>query len=139
MFSLPCSSHHAPSSGQLAPARGSHVSTSGSHTPLCLPRAAAKSSSTNLLLPCPLLQLLLNGLFYCPFYFPCIANFLYFCIFSFILLFVLLFVGFYLPAKMWFDLEEEIVVGGRPSAPFWFSSFGSPLVLCSACFAIIIL
>jgi hypothetical protein len=29
-------------------------------------------------------------------------------------------VGFYLPAMMWFDLEEEIVVGGRPSAPLWF-------------------
>jgi hypothetical protein len=46
--------------------------------------------------------------------------FLNFCIFSFILLFVLLFVGFYLLTMMWFDLEEEIVVGGRPSAPLWF-------------------
>jgi hypothetical protein len=61
---------------------------------------------------------LLNGLFCCSFYFPCIIIFLYF---SFILLFVLLFVGFYLPAMMWFDLEEEIVGGGRPSAFLWFS------------------
>ena len=28
--------------------------------------------------------------------------------------------GFYLPAMMWFDLEEEIVVDGRPSASLWF-------------------
>jgi hypothetical protein len=47
---------------------------------------------------------------------------LFSCNFSFILLFVLLFVSFYLPALTWFDLEEEIDVGGRPStAPFWFS------------------
>jgi hypothetical protein len=54
------------------------------------------------------------------FYFPCIVNCLYFCTFNFILLFVLLFVGFYLFTMMWFDLEEEIDVGGRPSAPLWF-------------------
>jgi hypothetical protein len=29
-------------------------------------------------------------------------------------------VDFYLPAMMWFDLEEEIVVGGRLSASLWF-------------------
>jgi hypothetical protein len=29
-------------------------------------------------------------------------------------------VGFYLFAMMWFDFEEEIVVGGRPSASLWF-------------------
>ena len=28
--------------------------------------------------------------------------------------------GFYLPAMMWFDLEEKIVVDGRPSASLWF-------------------
>jgi hypothetical protein len=37
------------------------------------------------------------------------------------LLFVLFFVGFYLPTMMWFDLEEEIDVSGHPSAPLWFS------------------
>jgi hypothetical protein len=30
-------------------------------------------------------------------------------------------VGFYLLAMMWFDLEEEIDVGGRPSTSLWFS------------------
>jgi hypothetical protein len=29
-------------------------------------------------------------------------------------------VGFYLPAMIWFDLEEEIVAGGRPSASLRF-------------------
>jgi hypothetical protein len=45
------------------------------------------------------------------FYFLCIVNFLYFYLF---------FVGFYFPAMMWFDFEEEIVVGGRPLASLWF-------------------
>jgi hypothetical protein len=30
-------------------------------------------------------------------------------------------VGFYLPAMIWSDLEEEIVDGGCPSALLWFS------------------
>jgi hypothetical protein len=39
------------------------------------------------------------------------------------MLFVLHFVGFYLSAMMWFDLEEEINVGGPPSTvPLWFSA-----------------
>jgi hypothetical protein len=29
-------------------------------------------------------------------------------------------VGFYLPVIMWFDFEEEIVVGGRPATSLWF-------------------
>jgi hypothetical protein len=48
---------------------------------------------------------------------------MYFYTFSFILLFVLHFVGFYLSAMMWFDLEEEIDVGDPPSmVPLWFSA-----------------
>ena len=47
---------------------------------------------------------------------------MYFGTFNFILLFVLLFVGFFLFAMMWFDLEEEIDVGGPPlTVPLWFS------------------
>jgi hypothetical protein len=92
-----------------APMRGSHALARASHAPLCPPQANARSSPANLLLPCP--QPWLSGLFYCSFYFLCIVNFLYF---------YLLFVGFYLPAMMWFDFEEEIVVGGRPSASLWF-------------------
>ena len=84
---------------------GPHAPTRASHAPQCLPRVAARSSPANLLPPCPLLQPLLSGLFCCSFYFPCIVIFLYF---SFILLFVLFFVGFYLLALMWFDFEEEI-------------------------------
>jgi hypothetical protein len=118
MSSQPCSSHHAPPRGLHVPACGFHAPTHASHALLCPPRAAARSSSTNLLPPYSLLQLLLNGLFCCSFYFPFIIIFLYF---SLILLFVLLFVGSYHPAMMWFDLEEEIDVGGRHSAPFWFS------------------
>jgi hypothetical protein len=34
--------------------------------------------------------------------------------------FCLFFVGFYLPVVIWFDLEEEIVAGGRPLASLWF-------------------
>ena len=37
------------------------------------------------------------------------------------LLFVLFFVGLYVPPMMWIDLEEEIVDGGRPLALLWFS------------------
>jgi hypothetical protein len=29
-------------------------------------------------------------------------------------------VGYNLPAMLWFDPEEEIIVGGRPSASLWF-------------------
>jgi hypothetical protein len=32
----------------------------------------------------------------------------------------LFFVGSYLPDVIWFNLEEEIVAGGRPSASLWF-------------------
>jgi hypothetical protein len=103
MPSSPYSSHHTP-------ACGSHALVRASHAPLCSPRADARSSPANLLPPCP--QLLLNGLFYCSFYFLCIVNFMYF---------YLPFVVFYLFAMMWFDFEEEIVVGGRPSASLWFS------------------
>jgi hypothetical protein len=99
----PYSSHHTL-------ARGSHALVCASHASLCSPRADARSSPANLLPPCP--QLLLNGLFYCSFYFLCIVNFMYF---------YLPFVVFYLFAMMWFDFEEEIVVGGRPSASLWFS------------------
>ena len=49
------------------------------------------------------------------FYFPCIVYF------NLCYLFVLFFVGFYLPTRMWFDIEEEIDVGGRPLAPLWLS------------------
>jgi hypothetical protein len=81
------------------------------HSP---PRAGVRSSPANLRPPYP--QPLLSGLFYCFFFFfffnfLCIVIFLYF---------YLCFVGYYLPAMLWFDLEEEIVVGGRPSAFLWF-------------------
>jgi hypothetical protein len=131
LSSPPCSSHHAPPCG-------SHTPMSASHTRPCTPRAAARSSYVNLLPPCPLLQPLLSGPFYCSFYFPCLVIFLYFCTFSFILLFDLLFVGFYLPAMMWFDLDEEIDVGGLPSmVPFWFSTMPAVRQLFNSgcCFA----
>jgi hypothetical protein len=41
----------------------------------------------------------------------CVVIYLYFCLF---------FVGFYLPAVIWFNLEEEIAAGGCPSASLWF-------------------
>jgi hypothetical protein len=45
-------------------------------------------------------------------------------------------VGYYLPAMLWFDLEEEIVVGGRPLASLWF--FVVPILQpsfhCDGCF-----
>jgi hypothetical protein len=71
------------------------------------------------LLPCPPTSVrpVLNrcsvGFFVVFFYFLCICvvMYLYFCLF---------FVGFYLPAVIWFNLEEEIVAGGRPSASLWF-------------------
>jgi hypothetical protein len=116
MPSLPCSNHHALPRGLHELARESHVPACGSrapahasHAPLCPPRADARSSPTNLLLPCP--QPLRSGLLYCSFYFLCFVNFLYF---------YLPFVGFYLPAMMWFDFAKEIVVGGHPSASLWF-------------------
>ena len=112
MSSPPRSSHHAPARGSHAPAHESHAPTRASHAPPCPPRAAARSSSAYLLPPCHLVQLLLNGLFYCFFHFPCIVYF------DFCYLFVLFFVGFCLPARMWFDLEKEIDVGGRPLAFF---------------------
>jgi hypothetical protein len=90
--------------GYYAPARVSHALS-------CPPRAGARSSPANLRPPCP--QPLLNGLFYCFFYFLCIVIFLY-------LYFYLYFVGYNLPAMLWFDLEEEIVVDSRPSASLWF-------------------
>jgi hypothetical protein len=67
--------------------------------------------SANLRPPRP--QPLLSGLFCCFFYFLCICIviYLYFCLF---------FVGFYLPAVIWFNLEEEIVASGRLSASLWF-------------------
>jgi hypothetical protein len=102
--SLPRSSHHAPPRGLHAPARGSHA-------PSRPPRAGASSSPANLGPPCP--PPLLSGLFFCFFYFLCIVIFLY-------LYFYLYFVGCNLPAVLWFDPEEEIVVGGRLSASLWF-------------------
>jgi hypothetical protein len=70
----------------------------------------------------PVLNRCSVGFFVAFFYFLhiCIVIFLYFCLF---------FVGFYLPAVIWFDLEKEIVAGGRPSASLWF--------FCSSCFATI--
>jgi hypothetical protein len=109
MFSLPCSSHHTLPRGLHAPVRGSHMLARACYALSCSSRATARSSSANLLPPYPLLQLLLSGLF--------IVNFMYFYTFSFILQFVFLFVGFYLPIMMWFDLEKEIDVGGCLSAP----------------------
>jgi hypothetical protein len=60
------------------------------------------------------------------FFVSCCIPALFFCNFRFILLFFLLFMGFYLPAMMWSNLVEEIVIGGRPStAPIWFSALPS--------------
>jgi hypothetical protein len=49
-----------------------------------------------------------------------VAFFIYFVfVLLFFYIFVCFFVGFYLSAMIWFDLEEEIVAGGRPSASLW--------------------
>ena len=74
--------------------------------------------------------------FYCFFIFLVL---LFLCISVFILLFVLFFVGFNLPAMMWFNLEEEIDVGGCPLAPLWFSVvLALQLSFCSdSCFTCI--
>jgi hypothetical protein len=61
----------------------------------------------------PILNRCSVGFFVAFFYFCCI------CIVIF-LYFFLFFVGFYLPTVIWFDLEEEIIAGGRPSASLWF-------------------
>jgi hypothetical protein len=111
MPSLPRSCHHVPPRGLHALARESHAPAHGSHALPCPPQVGARSSLANLRPPCP--QPLLSGLFYCFFFkkkFFCIVIFLYF---------YLCFVGYYLPAMLWFDLEEEIVVGGRPSTSLW--------------------
>jgi hypothetical protein len=64
------------------------------------------------------------------FYFLCIVIFLYF---------YLCFVGYYLPAMLWFDLEEEIVVGGRPSTSLGFFVVPAlqPSFYCDGCFTCI--
>jgi hypothetical protein len=61
----------------------------------------------------PVLNCCSVGFFVAFFYFLCICIFIY-------LYFCLFFVGFYLPVVIWFDLEEEIVASGRPSASLWF-------------------
>ena len=86
MSSLPYSSHHAPPLGQHTPTRASHVSPRS-------PRAAARSSSANLLSPCPLLQLLLSGLFYYSFFIKKKKNSLYCLFFVFLFSVCLVFCG----------------------------------------------
>jgi hypothetical protein len=79
MPSSPCSSHHMLPRDLYTLVRESHVPVRACYASSCLPRADARSSPANLLLPCP--QPLLNELFYCSFYFLCIINFLYFIFF----------------------------------------------------------
>jgi hypothetical protein len=45
-------------------------------------------------------------------------------------------VDYNLPVILWFDLEEEIVVGGRPSASLWFFVVLAlqPSFHCDGCF-----
>jgi hypothetical protein len=121
MSSPPCSNHHVPPRGQHTPAHGSHAPARASHAPPCPPRATARSFFANLLPPCPLLQPLLSGLFFffLLFLFSLYCLFFVFLLFKFYVAVCFVFCG--LPAMKWFDLEEEIDVGGRPLAPLWFS------------------
>jgi hypothetical protein len=136
MPSPPRSSHHVVCTRlrvNLMHPHVDHALARASHTPLCSPQAGARSSPANLCPPCP--QPLLNGPFYCFFF----LNFLFYIYFLCIVIFLyfyLCFVGYYLPTMLWFDLEEEIVVGGCPLASLWF--FVVPTLLpsfhCDGCF-----
>jgi hypothetical protein len=79
---------------------------------------------------CPVLNHYSVGFFIAFFYFLCIVIFLYF---------YLCFVSYYLLAMLWFDLEEEIVVGGRPLASLWFFVVPAlqPSFHCDGCFTYI--